>query len=216
MTNTADGLTIGENNFAVTDDDEYILHVDEDGKIASVSGIDSGSRIIDAGGAELILTSSAGNFTIDEKTFAIDGDDSVTFELSSDGAVEKISDVVGAVGGDFTTAININGNAATFIIADSKVVSVDGVSLIDGLNNAAVHATGNVTVNRANVDVTGDEIFNVIVSDSKTTELLNISIFCHIITRSKSYAAASLRRGRVDIRTGRIIAVAFPAVRRIG
>ena len=277
VTNTADSLTIGENTFSVTSDEEFTLNVDASGKIVSASNINGDSTIINSGGADSILTSSAGNFTFGDKTFAIGGDDSVTFGLSSDGSVTKIADLAGTVSGDFTDAININGNAAdvqvtgddsvivtatniggvsnnssiigtggastvttdeegtfnfydsqnftiggdssvdfnvresivtgianfengtlqvdntsplyingeritpqftdtaTFIIADSKVISVDGVTQIDGLSNATVHATSNVTVNGANVNVSGDDDFNVIIENSKTTGLANIS-----------------------------------------
>ena len=285
VTNTENGLTIGENIFSVTGDDEFTLKVDAEGNIVSVAGIDGGSTIINAGRADSILTSSSGNFTFaqdDNKIFAISGDDSVIFGLTSDGTVTKIADVVGTIGGDFTSAININGNAAdvqivgdsavtvtttangissisgvsngasvkdvggasivstdevgnfnfydsqnftltgddsidfnvnnsvvtgvnnfengtfqfdntsqisvnsakittqftdtaTFIIADSEVVSVDGVTLINGLSNANVHASGNVTVNSSNVNVNGDNDFNVVVENSKTVGLNNIS-----------------------------------------
>ncbi len=295
VTNTDDGLTIGENTFAVTGDDGYRINVDAEGNIASVSGIDGGSTIVNAGGADSILTSSAGNFTFGDKTFNI-GDESVTFGLTNEGIVEKIADIVGTVSGNFTDAININGNAAdvlvegdnsvnvradsngaaaisgvsnnanmkstggastvttdetgtfhfydaqnftvqgdssvdftvndsvvtgisnfengtlqlgntsqisinannlttqfsdtaTFIIADSKVVSVNGFAAISGLNDATIHAIGNVDVNNLAVDVTGDSDFNVIVADSMVTELVNIS------------AGASVDVASVDVTT---------------
>lgn len=288
ITNTDNGLTIGENTFSVTGDDEYRINVDISGNIVSVSGIDGGSTIVNAGGADSILTSSAGNFIFaqdNNKVFNIGGDDSVTFGLTSDGAVTKIADVVGTVSGDFTNAININGNetdvwiigdssvtvttesngvsnisglsnnatvqgtggdwvniitdeegtfnfyesqhvtvtgdssvdfilrdsvikgvgdfesgtfsfdntaqisvnadtltleftdTATFIIANSDVVSVDGVEgYINGLtSDATVHAVDAMTVNNANINVSGDNDFNVIVSDGKTSGLANIS-----------------------------------------
>ena len=287
VTNTDNGLTIDENTFSVTGDDEYRINVDANGNILSVSGIDGDSTIISSGSADLILTSSEGNFTFaqdNNKVFNIGGDDSVTFGLSSDGTVTKIADIVGTVSGDFTTAININGNdsdvwiagdssvtlttessgvstisglsdnaivksvggasiivtdeegsfnfydsqhvtvsgdnsvefiqrdsiimgvgdfesgtfifdntaqisvnadslslgftdTATFVIADSQVVSVNGVeSYINGLtSDATVRATGSMTVNSADINVAGDNDFNVIVSDGKTNSLANIS-----------------------------------------
>lgn len=42
VTNTSDGLTIGENTFALMGDDEFTLKVDAGGNIVSSSGIDSG------------------------------------------------------------------------------------------------------------------------------------------------------------------------------
>lgn len=287
VTNTDNGLTIGENTFSVTSDEEFTLNVDASGKIASASNINGGSTIVNAGGADSILTSSAGNFTFaqdNNKVFNIAGDDSVIFGLSSDGTVIKIADVIGTVSGDFTNAININGNAAdiwiggdnsvsvtaenkgaseirgvsdnatvqgtggasvvstdeegtfnfydsqhitvsgessfdfilrdsvvtgvanfengtyfldntaqisvnadsltlgftdtaTLVIADSQVVSVDGIEgYINGLtSDATVHAVGAMTVNGSNVNVSGDNDFNVIVSDGKTSGLANIS-----------------------------------------
>ena len=68
-------------------------------------------------------------------------------------------------------------DVATFTIADSKVVSVGG---IDGtINNltsdVTVHATGAMTVNKVYANVTGDTDYNVIVENSTTTGLVNIS-----------------------------------------
>ncbi|MBQ7199691.1 MAG: hypothetical protein IJS29_10555 [Selenomonadaceae bacterium] len=150
VTNTADGLTIGENTFSVTGDDEYRINVDASGNIISAAGINGGATIVDAGGADSILTSSAGNFTFaqdNNKVFAIGGDDSVTFGLSEDGAVTKIADVVGTIGGNFTSAININGNAADVLIEgdDSVIVTAEssGAAAIGGVsNNASIKSTG--------------------------------------------------------------------------
>ena len=66
---------------------------------------------------------------------------------------------------------------ATFVIADSKIVSVSGIdTLINRLKgNVTVHATHAVTVNELDANVVGDTDFDVIVSDSKTVEIVNIS-----------------------------------------
>ena len=66
---------------------------------------------------------------------------------------------------------------ATFVIADSQIVSVSGIdTLINRLKgNVTVHATHAVTVNEVDANVVGDTDFDVIVSDSKTVEIVNIS-----------------------------------------
>ena len=65
----------------------------------------------------------------------------------------------------------------TFRISDSKIVEVSGIDRhINGLtSDVTVHATGAMTVNNVTVNVSGDNAFDVLVTDSKTTELANIS-----------------------------------------
>ena len=107
------GLTIGNKTFSVTGDDAYRINVDASGNIISVSGIDGGATIAEVGGANSILTSSAGTFTFAQdsnKVFNISGDDSVTFGLTNAGLVESISSLAGTVAGDFTSAVKVNGN----------------------------------------------------------------------------------------------------------
>ena len=65
----------------------------------------------------------------------------------------------------------------TFTIADSKVVSIDGIN--NKINNIKgdvnVHASSDITVNNVYVNVKGDEDFDVLVTDGSTTALTNIS-----------------------------------------
>ena len=130
-----------------------------------------GNDTITSDGADVIYQYDSGDgndviigFT-DSDTLLIDGTQYRARTINEDFIVNVAEDANAIAAKD----------KATFIIADSKVVSVDGFAAISGLNNATVHATGNVTVNGANVQVTGDNDFNVIVSDTKTTGLANIS-----------------------------------------
>ena len=68
-------------------------------------------------------------------------------------------------------------DTANFVISDSKIVHVSGVELsIDNLvSDVTVQATGAMTVNGANIDVTGDEDYNVIVESGTVKAVTNIS-----------------------------------------
>ena len=137
VTNTADGLIIGDKIFSVTEDEEYRINVDANENIVSVSGIDGDATITSAGGADSLLTSSAGTFTFvqdNNKIFNIVGDDSVTFGLTNEGLVERIFDVVGTVAGDFTGAVSVNGKEIG--IAGDNAISVTS-NVISGISSGA-------------------------------------------------------------------------------
>ena len=166
VTNVENGLQIGSNIFRVMGDDAYTLNVDAEGNIVSAAGIDGGSTIISAGGADSILTSSAGNFTFEsedsEKTFAIGGDDSVTFSLTNSGVVQGIANLIGTASGSFSDAVKINDNALDLWITgdDAVTLTVDslGAAVISGVSNgASVKSTGGAL--KVTTDEEGEFVF---------------------------------------------------------
>ena len=179
VTNVENGLQIGSNIFRVMGDDAYTLNVDADGNISSAAGIDGGSTIISAGGADSILTSSAGKFTFEneenEKTFAIGGDDSVTFSLTNNGVVQGIANLIGTASGSFSDAVKINDNALDLWITgdDAVTLTVDslGSAIINGVSNgASVKSTGGAF--KVTTDEEGEFVFR---SDSDTQQAFTVT-----------------------------------------
>ena len=191
------------------------------GQVSVISGVGNGSSIISAGGATKVSTNEEGVFTFrsdadTQQGFTVTGDDSVDFILQNytdenGNATMQVAGVNNFENGFYTIskdsayhAINAGENiaagdelvigfadTATFVIADSKVVSVNGVDYsINRLKgDVAVHATNAITVNEVYADVEGDDDFDVIVADSKTAGFVNIS------------AGASIKVASVDIMT---------------
>ena len=77
--------------------------------------------------------------------------------------------------GDATAAPYFEENV-TVQVADSQIVSIDGVSLVDNLKgNVTIHAVEPMTVNGEGFGITGDDDYNIIVENGKATEIVGIS-----------------------------------------
>ena len=177
-------ISIYATDSAKAANDENRSAIGSSGKVSIIGGVSNGASIKSAGGASIVSTDEEGAFNFyDAQNFTISGDDSVDFKVNNSVVTGLANFENGTLQVDNAEKLSINAedlttqfsDTATFIIADSKVVSIEGLTAIDGLSNSNVRATGNVTVNGATVNVTGDSDFNVIVSDSKTTGLANVS-----------------------------------------
>ena len=188
-------------------DDAGKSSISSSGNASVISGVGSGASIISAGGATKVTTDEEGVFVFrsnddTQQGFTVSGDSSVDFILRNftddngnptmqvegvnnfeNGYYSFNSDTAyhGINVGDTINASDeyemVFSNIATFVIADSKVVSVNGIdSLINNLSEGVtVHGTNAITVNSADVNVQGDEDFNVIVTGGATADLVNIS-----------------------------------------
>ena len=146
------------------------------------------------------------------QNFTVSGDDSVDFILRNynDASGNPTMQVEGINNfengtlrideGTKYTGINVGENISasdefemefignvTFTIADSKVVSIDGINY--KINNISgdvnVHASQAITVNNVYANVVGDEDFNVIVEEGHTKGLANISAGATVSMDSK-------------------------------
>ena len=65
---------------------------------------------------------------------------------------------------------------ATLQVVDSKVVSIDGISVMENIKgDVTVHGIGDITINGSEFFVDGDDDFNVIVSGGKANSVVGIS-----------------------------------------
>ncbi len=64
---------------------------------------------------------------------------------------------------------------ATLQVVDSKVVSIDGISVMENITgDVTVHAIGNMTVNGAEIYAADDD-YNVVVADGEVTSVVGVS-----------------------------------------
>ena len=128
-------------SFGVTDSDNSLPVYGKSDGISKITGVTGDATIQNVGGASQVETDKQGRFQFQNQTFKTAGDDTVTFDLTSE-TVTAIDGLSGNVVGKFDAVTAINGHS--FIItgddgdltvhgADTSIVGISGVGSSSGV-----------------------------------------------------------------------------------
>ena len=153
------------------------------GDALQITGADEVTVISSSNGVKKVEVEEAGAFTVNEKSYEIQDDESFAFNMSG-GEVSGVASVENGtlIIGQDENKFDINNERLTFSdngkvtlgIADSRVASVHGADgTISGLRNATVYDVDNATINGKSIKLS--DAANVIVSGGTAEQIVGLS-----------------------------------------
>ena len=153
------------------------------GDALQITGADEVTVISSNNGVKKVEVEEAGAFTVNEKSYEIQDDDSFAFnmsggEVSGVASVENGTLIIGQDENKFDVnnerlTLSDNGKV-TLGIVDSRVASVHGADgTISGLRNATVYDVDNATINGKSIKLS--DAANVIVSGGTAEQIVGLS-----------------------------------------